>query len=143
MALAGHPWLQGIVSEPARLALLHAGIERRYDSDEVLYLAGSPAQSIQLVLEGRVRLMRGGPAQHSTLGRLAGLLLTRAAKARGSRITLGATHQPAAEEIGTVRELVVRGLRTLRERGAIKALGGGRYEIENIEELQRIARLRD
>src|SRR5450631_2257524 len=58
--LHAHPWLQGAVSEKTRLALLRAGVERRYGADEVIYLAGTPATNLQLVLEGRVRLMRGG-----------------------------------------------------------------------------------
>lgn len=212
-----HPWLQGAVSEKSRMALLHAGVERAYETDEVIYLAGSPATSIQLVLEGRVRLMRGShdravmihdeqaggslgevplfegttyPATaiaseptrclvlsretvlaavrdnpdlalallarlagrvrmlverldrqtgQSTLGRLAQHLLMRAAESRGGSFTLGGTQQQIAEEIGTVRELVVRGLRTLRNRGAIEARGGGRYIIAHETTLRELA----
>jgi hypothetical protein len=56
---------------------------------------------------------------HSTLGRLAEHLLARSETSRGRTFTLGASQEQAAEELGTVRELVVRGLRTLRDRGAI------------------------
>jgi CRP-like cAMP-binding protein len=211
-----HPWLRAAVSEKTRLALFRAGVERHYDVDEVIYLAGSPATSLHLVLDGRVRLMRGSrgrfvmihdersggslgevplfegttyPATaiaseptrclsiardvvlsavrsdpefalallarlagrvrqlvarldqqtgQSTLGRLAQHLLTRAAASRGASFTLGGTQQQVAEEIGTVRELVVRGLRTLHERSAIEPRGGGRYAISNDALLREI-----
>jgi CRP/FNR family transcriptional regulator len=209
--------LQGAVSEKSRLALLNAGVERTYETDEVIYLAGSPAANLQLVLGGRVRLMRGShdravmihdeqaggslgevplfegttyPATaiaseptrclvlgrdavlaavrdnpdlalallarlagrlrllverldrqtgQSTLGRLAQHLLTRAAETCGASFTLGGTQQQIAEEIGTVRELVVRGLRTLRDRNAIESRGGGRYVITDATLLGSIA----
>ena len=78
-------------------------------------------------------------ANQSTLGRLAELILARAESAHGKSFTLGATQQQAAEEIGTVRELVVRGLRTLRDRGAIESRGGGRYIVMNEALLREIA----
>ena len=202
---------------PERAALLANATERRFATGEVLYLAGSPAQLLYLILEGRVRLLRGhrgrtvfihdeGPGgvlgevplfegttypatavasvptrclvlrreaildalrihpdlalailarlaarvrflvekidsatTQSTLGRLAELLLTRAAAANGKSFTLGITQQQAAEEIGTVRELVVRGLKTLREQGAIEARGGGRYAVRDEMMLRAIA----
>jgi CRP/FNR family transcriptional regulator len=218
-AVEAHPWILDVVSERTRAALLAAAVERRFGTGEILYLAGSPAQSLYLVLEGRVRLVReshgrtiflhdeerGGclgevplfegttyPAtamaseptrclvlrrgtileivrtepelalalltrlaarvrhlvdrldrngSQSTLGRLAGHLLARSAasQGRGRAFTLGASQQLAAEELGTVRELVVRGLRTLRDRGAIVALGGGRYSVVDEALLRRVA----
>jgi CRP/FNR family transcriptional regulator, dissimilatory nitrate respiration regulator len=215
--VSAHPWLQGVVSEKSRAALLRAGVERRYETDEVLYVAGTPATSLQLVLEGRVRLMRGShdravmihdeqtggslgevplfegttyPATaiaseptrclvlsrdavlaavrdnpdlalallarlagrvrllvdrldqqtgQSTLGRLAHHVLVRATTSRGATFTLGGTQQQIAEEIGAVRELVVRGLRTLRARNAIESRGGGRYAIADTSLLRAIA----
>ena len=213
-----HPWLRRAVSEQTWLALRRVGMERRYATDEVIYLAGTPATSLHLVLEGRVRLMRGAASRahmihdehaggslgevplfegttypataiaseptrclvlnreavlgvvrenpdlalallarlagrvrllvekldrqtgQSTVGRLAEHVLARAAGSRGASFTLGGTQQQIAEEIGTVRELVVRGLRTLRERSAIEARGGGRYVIRNDLLLREIAR---
>jgi CRP/FNR family transcriptional regulator len=212
-----HPWPLADLPAPARAALLAHASERRFHTDEVLYLAGSPAQALYLVLEGRVRLLRGHggraifihdeeaggalgevplfegttypataiaaeptrclvlqreailaairkhpdlalailarlasrvrllvdkldrTANQSTLGRLAELILARAEPASGKSFTLGATQQQAAEEIGTVRELVVRGLRTLRDRGAIESCGGGRYVVRNETLLREIA----
>ncbi len=70
-------------------------------------------------VSGGERLDRN--ASRTTLGRLAAHLLARAAASEGRAFTLGASQQQAAEELGTVRELVVCGLRVLRERGVIVA----------------------
>src|SRR5476651_2271731 len=53
-----HPWILNALSARARAALLASGIERMFAANEVLYLAGAPAQSLYLVLDGRVRLVR-------------------------------------------------------------------------------------
>jgi CRP-like cAMP-binding protein len=214
--VTAHLWVLGTLSQSARSALLSAAGERRYATSEIIYLAGAHAQSLYVVLEGRVRLLReshgrtiviheearGGclgevplfegttyPAtamaaeptrclvwhrdaileavradpelalallsrlaarvrhlvdrmdrntSQPMLGRLAQLLLARAAASRAASFSLGGSQQQAADEIGTVREVVVRGLRTLRERGAIAARGGGRYSVDE-EALHRIA----
>jgi len=39
------------------------------------------------------------------------------------------TQQQLAEELGTVREVVVRELQALRAAGLVRALGSGRFEI--------------
>lgn len=210
-------WVFGVLSDRSRVALIARGVTRRYSADEVLYLAGAPAQALYIVLEGRVRVMRGEggrayvlhvetaggslgevplfegttyPATaiaaessrclvltrdavlsavrtdpelalallsrlagrvrllierldrqtgHSTLGRLAALLIERAEGANGGSFTLGGTQQQTAEEIGTVRELVVRGLRTLRHRGVVESRGGGRYIVTDAAALSEIA----
>jgi CRP-like cAMP-binding protein len=68
--------------------------------------------------------------------RLAEYLLARS-DARGRPIiTLGMTQQQLAEEVGTVREVIVRELHALRSRGIIRALGGGRYEVVDAEALR-------
>ncbi|MEP6990888.1 MAG: Crp/Fnr family transcriptional regulator [bacterium] len=93
-------------------------------------------------LAARVRLLvdkLDQTSSQSILARLAGLLVARADAARGTTFTLGGTQQQAAEEIGTVRELVVRGLRTLRDRRAIESRGGGRYVVLDDALLRRIA----
>jgi CRP-like cAMP-binding protein len=215
--LAAHPWLGEALSPLACDALLRGAVERHYAPDEVIYLAGSAARSLYLVLEGRVRVMRGDggrahvlhveerggslgevplfegvsyPATaiaaeptrclvlsreavlgairaepelslallsrlaarvrllverldrntgHSTVKRLAELLLERHASSKGKSFIIASTQQEAAEEIGTVRELVVRGLRTLRQRGVIAARGGGRYVVTDDAALRKIA----
>jgi CRP/FNR family transcriptional regulator len=217
LGAGAQPWILDALSERTRTALLASAVERRFAAGEILYLAGSPAQWLYVVLDGRVRLLRerhgrallvheeerGGclgevplfegttypatamaaeptrclvlhrdvileavrtesefalvvlarlaarvrhlvdrldrNASHSTLGRLAEHLLARSIASRGRSFTLGASQQQAAEELGTVRELVVRGLRTLRDRGAIVAHGGGRYSVTDEVLLREIA----
>ncbi|MEP7001772.1 MAG: Crp/Fnr family transcriptional regulator [bacterium] len=217
--VAEHPWPIASLPTAVRATFLESAIERRFASGDILYLAGSPAHSLYLVLGGRVRLLRehqgrtvyihdegpGGalgevplfegttyPATaiaseptrclivsrtavlaavraspdftcallarlagrvrllverldrqtgQPTLARLAEHVRTRAASSPGPSFTLGGTQQQVAEEIGTVRELVVRGLRTLRDREVIEARGGGRYVITDGARLQEIALL--
>ncbi|HEX6054031.1 MAG TPA: Crp/Fnr family transcriptional regulator [Gemmatimonadaceae bacterium] len=61
--------------------------------------------------------------------RLAEHLLTRTSTRGPTVIALGMTQQQLAEELGTVREVIVRELHALRSGGVIRALGGGRYEV--------------
>jgi CRP/FNR family transcriptional regulator len=69
--------------------------------------------------------------------RLARYLLVRAERSRsGTVISLGLTHRQLAEELGTVREVIVRELLALRRAGLIRAAGGGRIEIVDREGLR-------
>ena len=61
--------------------------------------------------------------------RLATLLLGRHSDAGGTPFTLGATQAEVAEELGTVREVLVRALRTLRAAGRVEAVGRARFRI--------------
>lgn len=82
-----------------------------------------------------------GLAVRSVPQRLAALLAARqerAADGRGS-ITLGGTQQEVAEELGTVREVVVRAVRVLCDAGAIEPLGRGRYRVRDAERLKELA----
>jgi CRP/FNR family transcriptional regulator len=74
----------------------------------------------------------------SVTGRLAAWLLERRARA-GDPFTLGLTQARLAEELGTVREVVVRTLRELREAGAIEAAGRGRYRVRDEPRLREMA----
>lgn len=68
--------------------------------------------------------------------RLAAYLVTRADARGRAVIALGMTQQELAEDLGTVREVIVRELHALRSRGVIRALGGGRYEVVDLEALR-------
>lgn len=56
-------------------------------------------------------------------------LLEKDAARPGEWFTLGRTQAELAEELGTVREVVVRALSELREAGAIESDGRGRYRV--------------
>ena len=51
-------------------------------------------------------------------------------------IAIGMTQQQLAEELGTVREVIVRELHALRTAGLVRSLGGGRLEIVDITALR-------
>jgi CRP-like cAMP-binding protein len=53
--------------------------------------------------------------------------------------SLGMTQSALGEELGTVREVVVRALRGLRQLGAIERVGEGKYRVLNLAILERCA----
>lgn len=71
--------------------------------------------------------------------RLAALLLARHAAARGAPFALAATQAEAAEELGTVREVLVRALRRLREAGLVGTPLRGRYVVLDAARLAHLA----
>lgn len=211
-----------------RDALLRHAVKRRYATGEVLWSAGETSSGITLVVEGKVRVVRGSGgrqtvihsgetgttlgevpfftrspypataiaaepttclilshdavkaamavdpglaffflerlsrrvqslvdrvdqiAVHSVQARLASYVLQRSetvASARPSTGTtdnrpafsLGMTQTALAEELGTVREVVVRSLRALRTLGAIEGVGDGKYRVADAVLLKRLA----
>jgi len=72
--------------------------------------------------------------------RLAEYLVARADARRRAVIAIGMTQQQLAEELGTVREVVVRELHALRTSGLLRALGSGRFEIVDATALRARAR---
>ena len=189
--------------------LAHRSVERRFAAGQLLYAAGTVPAGLLVVLEGRVRVIRGNGRQHviheegpgGALGevpvfdggtypataiageptrclllptealrsairsspetsllflhrlgertrhlvdrldglavqdvnaRLARLLQTRQqAVGPGVPFSLGRTQLETAEELGTVREVVVRTLRELRQQGIIESAGRGRYVVRD------------
>ena len=79
---------------------------------------------------------------HSVPARLAALLMERWRLSGGKPITLGRTQLEASEEIGTVREVLVRTLQRFRSKGLIAPAGRGRYRITNERGLEAVARER-
>ena len=71
--------------------------------------------------------------------RLAVFIRDRAARSSGPLVSLGITHAQIADELGTVREVVVKELAALRAAGAIRARGAGRVEVIDAEILDRLA----
>jgi len=209
-------------------ALLEQSVEKRIRTGEVLWSAGDPAEGIAVVLEGKIRILRGSGGRQvvihwgepgATLGEVAFftdgsypataiaaeptrvLILTRSAvtralavdsnlalfflrrmslrvqglvdrvdhltgnrvqirlarfvldrwrishkSARGSGVasgtsafSLGMTQTALAEELGTVREVIVRSLRELKQAGAIESAGDGKFRIQDVALLERLA----
>jgi CRP/FNR family transcriptional regulator len=204
------------LSPEGRDALLTQSIERKFPTGAVLWSAGDPSDGIAIVLEGKVRLVRGrhgrqtvihsdGPGAtlgevpfftggaypataiaaeptrclflsrgavtramstdpavaffflkrlseriqnlvekidqntvHTVQNRLADFIVQRSNAGRGSAFSLGMTQSALAEELGTVREVVVRSLRSLREIGAIESIGAGKYRVSNASLLLKL-----
>jgi CRP/FNR family transcriptional regulator, cyclic AMP receptor protein len=106
------------------------------EADPALGLAflGRMARRVRELVE---RLDRA--TAQSVPGRLARFLLARREQVGRDAFTLGLSQAELAEEVGTVREVVVRALRLLRDQGAIRALGRGRYEVADERRLREIA----
>lgn len=126
-----------VAAEPTTCALLTADALRRAVAEE-------PAVAFLLLgrLATRVRDLVQRLDDRSTRGvtaRLADYLLARAARPDAGAVSLGMTQTALAEELGTVREVVVRALLALRREGAIRAVGGGRYAITDRAALERAA----
>jgi CRP/FNR family cyclic AMP-dependent transcriptional regulator len=75
---------------------------------------------------------------HTVQNRLADFIVQRSNAGRGSAFSLGMTQSALAEELGTVREVVVRSLRSLREIGAIESIGAGKYRVSNASLLRKL-----
>lgn len=83
-------------------------------------------------LAARVRHLIGrldGLAARSVSARLAGYLLQRRERAGTDVFTLGGSQTEVAEELGTVREVLGRTLRTLRDRGLIDVGANGALRV--------------
>ncbi len=98
-------------------------------------LLGRLARRLRLVID---RL--DGASARTVTQRLSRHLLQRSAEAGQSGFVLGRTQTQVAEELGTVREVVVRALRDLREAGVITTAGRGRFRVVDAKRLQQIAR---
>ncbi|HEU4630230.1 MAG TPA: Crp/Fnr family transcriptional regulator [Gemmatimonadaceae bacterium] len=132
----GYP-ATAVAAEPTRCLALTRDVVRglvQREPDVALALLARLAARVRHLVE---RLDER--AAHGTRARLAALVLARHRTTGARSFTLGGSQQEVAEELGTVRELVVRGLRALREAGAIRAAGGGRYVVLDEALLRRLA----
>jgi CRP-like cAMP-binding protein len=95
-------------------------------------------------LAGRTRSLIGRLDEFAaaTVGaRLARFVLDRSAGRAGVPFTLGGSQEQVAEELGTVREVVVRELRRLRTAGLLAPAGRGAFVVSHVPALeQRAAR---
>lgn len=100
------------------------------------------ALSLLARLAARVRHLIGrldGLAARSVQARLAGYLLERRERSGRDLFTLGGSHSTVAEELGTVREVLGRNLRTLRDRGLIALGENGAMRIVDERGLREVA----
>jgi len=71
--------------------------------------------------------------------RLAAFIATRAARSASADFTLGMTQSELASELGTAREVVVRGIARLIDAGAIARTGRSRFAVRGLATLHAIA----
>lgn len=106
-------------------------------------VARDPRLAVLLLgrLSGRVRELASRLDRVTTqpvARRLAVYLLRRHEESKGA-FTLGQSQTKVAEDLGTVREVVVRELRALIAAGAIQRAGAGRFRIANAAKLRSAA----
>jgi CRP/FNR family transcriptional regulator, dissimilatory nitrate respiration regulator len=125
-----------IASEPTRCALLdrRALEDAMHESPALGFLL---ARRLALRVAALVSRLNDRSAR-SVRSRLIAFLLDRHALAKKSVISMGMTQQYVAEELGTVREVLVRELQGLARAGLIASRGGGRYEILNADKLRAL-----
>ena len=110
----GYP-ATAIAAEPTRCLFVHRDVLAeaiRADVNLAWRLLERLAARVR-VLVGRL----GRATAHSVPQRVAAHLLQRAAHQGVQRVTLGGTQQALAEELGTVREVIVRALRAMARSG--------------------------
>ena len=212
------PLFHGVPQRSLRLLAQH-GVEQRYGAGDTLFRAGDTPWGIYVVIEGRVRVVRGQGVRHvvvhtegpggtladvplfaggtlpgtaiaseptvcavfprdalrtaivdspdlafvllgrfasrirelvgrldqissnSVASRLAAFLLRRSTERQSLTFSLGMTQSQLAEELGTVREVIVRELRELRETKLIRPSRGGGVELLDVRRLSERAGL--
>jgi len=133
---AAYPATAVAVSRASCVAVTRDGLLAAIRQDPELSLA------LMARLAARVRQLIGrldGLAARSVNARLAGYLLERRERAGTEVFTLGGSQSAVAEELGTVRETVGRGLRALRLRGLITVGRNGAIRIVDDERLRAAA----
>jgi CRP-like cAMP-binding protein len=109
-------------------------IERaiRSSPEIALFFLSRLASRVRILLDRVDRL-----ATASVSARMCAYLCDQAERADGAIVAI--TQESLAEELGTVREVVMRTLTSLRKRGVITAAGRGRIEIVDRAALRELA----
>ena len=94
-------------------------------------LLGRLAMRVRGLVERLDRLALG-----SVTARLAALLLSEIETGSDEALPRGMTQTALAEELGTVREVVVRAVRSLCERGVIERVGRGRLRVVDVQRMR-------
>ncbi len=117
-------------------AALDAAIQA--DSGVARIFLGRLAKRVRGLVDRVERL-----SAHSVRRRLAAFLLERdrlaTAGGGGGEFSLGRSQAAVAEELGTVREVLVRSLRELRESGLIDSAGRGRWSVADRDALTSLS----
>ena len=117
-------------------AALDAAIQA--DSGVARIFLGRLAKRVRGLVDRVERL-----SAHSVRRRLAAFLIERdqlaGSRGVGGVFSLGRSQQAVAEELGTVREVLVRSLRELRESGLIDSAGRGRWSVADRDALTSLA----
>lgn len=126
-----------VASEPTACLLLDRGTLARAvaaDPELALRWLGRLAARVRRLVE-RLDQQTGRTVEQ----RLAAHLLACDTAAGGAPFALALTQAEAAEEIGTVREVLVRTLRRFREAGLVRTPARGRYAVRDRTALTRLA----
>jgi CRP/FNR family transcriptional regulator len=116
-----------IAAEPTRcLIITHAAFDHalRVDPELAYVLLDRLSKRVQHLVERVGRL-----TSHGVTARLAQYLIERAGASTAPTFPLGMTQAELAEELGTVREVIVRALRQLKDAGAIASRASGRFAV--------------
>lgn len=117
-AIAAEPTVCALVDRQALMAAVRSHPEAAFVLLERL------AKRVRELVE---RLDRS--ALRPVAARVAEYLIARADARGRATVSLGMTQQQLAEELGTVREVIVRELHALRSAGLVRSIGQGRFEI--------------
>jgi CRP/FNR family transcriptional regulator len=116
-----------IAAEPTRcLIITHAAFDHalRVDPELAYVLLDRLSKRVQHLVERVGRL-----TSHGVTARLAQYVIERAGASTAPTFSLGMTQAELAEELGTVREVIVRALRQLKDAGAIASRASGRFAV--------------
>ena len=117
-AIAAEPTVCALIDRQALMAAVRSHPEAAFVLLERL------ASRVRELVE---RLDR--TALRPVAARVAEYLVARADARGRATVSLGMTQQQLAEELGTVREVIVRELQALRAAGLVRSIGPGRFEI--------------
>ena len=133
---AGYP-ASAIATEPTTCRLL--------SRDRVMQLLREDGEAAAYFLARLATRLRGVITRLSDVNqtrvavRLSRHLSERPGASAGRKVSLGMTQAELAEELGTVREVVVRELRRLCERQLVASAGRGLYRVTDFHALRTIA----
>jgi CRP-like cAMP-binding protein len=138
-----------VAAEPTRcLFLTRAAVTRAINADPAiaLFFLKRLSERVQGLVEkvdqNTVRTVQSRLARFVLQRSQTARASASASRARGTNaFSLGMTQSKLAEEVGTVREVIVRSLRSLRDIRAIESAGAGKYRVSNLALLKKIAEL--